>query len=105
MQIQPEIQFLQAAEHTVDGQQADDAQGTDFHQGLEGHGGDQAAVMFLVGAEQDGEHGQEHAVEQGHGFAEGEGFLQWPRCFPLGQQAQGIGHGLQLQGQQRQDRQ
>ena len=52
-----------------------------------------------------GKQRQNDAVQQRHGLAEGKGLLQRRRCLALCQQAQGIGHSLQLQGQQRHHRQ
>ena len=48
---QPQVELSHTAKHAVDGEQADNAQGADLDQGLEGHGGDQAAVILLVGTE------------------------------------------------------
>ena len=93
---QPQLQFTRPAEHAIEGIQADAAQADQFDHRLEGDGEHQAFVFLAGGdmacAKKDGEQ-----RDQG---AEGKGEAVLQRL--TGEDADGVGHGLDLQGQQRQ---
>jgi hypothetical protein len=69
-------------------------EGEKLHRGLKGHGQDQALVPLrgvqAAGAEEDGEEGQEEGGDEGH--------VRHGGPFPA-QEEEGLGDGLELQGQ------
>ncbi|MCY1349113.1 hypothetical protein D9M69_352870 [compost metagenome] len=94
---QPEFQFTRAVEHPIERVEADAAKGHQLDHRFEGDGEHQAGVLLaggdMAGAEEDGEQRDERAEAQGdtvvHRLA--------------GENADGVGHCLDLQGQQWQD--
>ena len=93
---QPLLQLAGTTEHLVQRVQADAAEGNQLDHRFEGDGEHQAFVFLAGGdmpcAEEDGEQGDQGTE------AEGEAVLQ---RF-AGEDADGVGHRLDLQGQQRQ---
>ncbi|MNC19335.1 hypothetical protein D3C75_672650 [compost metagenome] len=93
---QPLLEAVQAAEHGEQCIQADGGHGAQLDQRLEGDGQHQPLVPLaggdMAGAEQDGEQGEQRAETQRHQLAD--------RL--AGDDADGIGHRLDLQGEQRQ---
>ena len=93
---QPQFQLLRAVEHAVQRIQADAANGDQLDHRLEGNREHQA-FMFLAGgdmarAEENREQGNQRAEAQGHAMLDRF----------AGEDADGVGHRLNLQGQQRQ---
>ena len=91
---QPHFQLVRPAEHTIQRIQADAAQGQQFDHRFEGDGEHQAFVFLTGGdmarAEEDGEQDDQRT--------EGKGYPGLDR-FP-GEDADRVGHGLDLQGKQ-----
>ncbi|MCY1346282.1 hypothetical protein D9M69_323650 [compost metagenome] len=93
---QPEFQAVRAVEHAIQGEHADGAERHHLHQGLEGHRHDQP-FMPLAGGDAAGAEEDRHQADQ---HAEGQAGVGLVRL--AGEQADGIGHRLDLQGQHRQ---
>ncbi len=93
---QPDLQLVRAAEDHVKGVQADGTEGHELDDGFEGDGEHQPFVLLprgdVAGTEEDGEQHDHQAVAQRHAL------LQRLE----GQDADGVGDRLDLQGQQRQ---
>ncbi|MCY1349068.1 hypothetical protein D9M69_352400 [compost metagenome] len=91
---QPEFQFPGAAEYAVEGVHADAAQGHQLHHRLEGDGEHQSGVFLAGGdvacAEEDGEQSDQGTEAEGHAVVH--------RL--AGEDADGVGHRLDLQRQQ-----
>ena len=93
---QPQLQLLRPVEHTVKRVKADAADGDQLDDRLKGNRKHQALVFLAGGdmarAKEDGEQGDQRAKRQGNPMLHGLS----------GQDADGVGHRLDLQGQQRQ---
>ncbi len=93
---QPQFQLLRAVEHAIQGVQPDTAQCNQLDQRFEGDGEYQPCVLLtgcdVSRAKENSEQGDQRAKRHGHPIL---------HRF-AGQNADGIGHCLNLQGQQRQ---
>ena len=92
---QPDFQLLRAIEHTIKRVEAHAANGDQLDHRLKGNGEHQPFVFFPGGdmprTEEDREQGDQCTETQGHAVLHGF----------AGEDADGVRHGLDLQGQQR----
>jgi len=93
---QPQFQLLRAIEHAVERIQADAADGDQLDHRLKGNRKHQA-FMFFAGGDMAR---TEENREQGDQRTEGQRYAMLHRL--AGEDADGVGHRLDLQGQQRQ---